>query len=450
MPMTQVVLIEENKTLNDLISINLTTYLGVDLIQRTNAQETLALLSILPNIDLIITAGHIGEESTAKIISDYIIDHKLETGLIVLGTGQLIKNDFTISISNPKDWEKIIHSSAKILGINENVLAKKATPDYTPIPVRYFFNLENSNCDVFIRIKKSPTEYQFVKRIHKDDAFSKESIKRYLDQGLENFYIPKDFYKNFNIYLSNKLVEKMESQNMEVTQKIQLMGESYDIAIREVIKLGFNSETIQLTETIIHNMVKNFEKSPEMSNLLHKVINSKTGLLFQRCHMTSVVASEIIKNLKITDPKAHEKIAYASFFHDIFFAENEHLSKINSFDELEKANLSESDWEIVFNHSLEASNLMRKHPEAPMGADEIIKHHHGTSNGKGFSHSIEKLPDLSKIFIIAHHFVLELLHFKEIGGKPKPITEELYKRYPGPEVRPIIKALEHTLKKKNQ
>jgi hypothetical protein len=58
------------------------------------------------------------------------------------------------------------------------------------------------------------------------------------------------------------------------------------------------------------------------------------------------------------------------------------------------------------------------------------------------------LPDLSKIFIIAHHFVLELLKFKENGGEPKPLTEELSKRYPSPEILIIIKSLEKTLKKK--
>ena len=92
--------------------------------------------------------------------------------------------------------------------------------------------------------------------------------------------------------------------------------------------------------------------------------------------------------------------------------------------------------------------MIRKHPESPPGVDEIIKNHQGTSNGKGFSNSIDKLSNLSKIFIIAHQFVLELLRFKEIGGEPKPITEELYKRYPGADIAIIIKSLELTLKKK--
>ena len=123
--MTQVILIENNKALNDLISINLTTYLGVDLIQRNNAQEALSLLAILPSIDLIITSLKTGEEETAKIISDYISNHRLESGLIVLGTKETANNDFTLNIENTHDWEKVVHGAAKILGINENILAKK-------------------------------------------------------------------------------------------------------------------------------------------------------------------------------------------------------------------------------------------------------------------------------------------------------------------------------------
>ncbi len=448
MCMAQVILIESNKTMNDLISVNLTTYLGVDLIHRKSAQETINLLSILPSIDLIITNFKIDGEDTANVINQYLIDNKLEIGLITLGGSVAKSTDHTVAIDNDKDWEKVIQTSAKMLGISDAILTKRVVPDYVSVPVRYFVNLDSVNCDVFIRIKKSPTEFQYVKRIHNGDSFSKESILRYIDQGLESFYVPREHHKNFAIFLSNRLVDKIETPNMDETQKIQIMGESYDIATKEIIKLGFNSETVQLTDTIIANMIKNFEKSPEMSNLLHKVINSKTGSLYQRSHMTSVVACEVIKNLKFADPNANEKVSFASFFHDIMLTDREDLSKINSFEELEKAHLNESDWDLVFNHAYESAQLIKNHPEAPVGVDEIIRHHHGAFNGKGFSNSIDKLPVLSKIFIVSHNFILELMSFKETGGAPKPITEELFKRYPGPDMAIIIKALERTLKKK--
>jgi response regulator RpfG family c-di-GMP phosphodiesterase len=446
--MAQVILIENNKTMNDLISVNLTTYLGVDLIHRKNAQDTINLLAILPSIDLIICNMKIDEEDSANIINEYLKQNQLEISLITLGGNAKNPTEHTISIANNKDWEKVVHTCAKVLGITEDILAKKAVPDYASIPVRYFLNIDTTNCDVFIRIKKSPTEYQYVKRIHSGESFSKESIVRYCEQGLEDFYVPKEHHKDFTIFLSNRLVEKIDSPKFDEAQKILLMGESYEIATKEIITLGFNSETIQLTDTIIENMIKNFEKSPKMSGLLHKVINSKTGPLYQRSHMISVVACEIIKNLKLGDPTASERVAFAAFFHDIILNDREDLAKINSFEELEKAQLSEQDWDLVFNHANEASLLIKNHPEAPLDADEIIRHHHGALNGKGFSSAIDELPDLSKIFIIAHHFVLELIKYKECGGGPRPVTEELFRRYPGPGIAIIIKALERTLKKK--
>lgn len=446
--MAQVILIENDETLNDLLSVNLTTYLDVDLIQRTNAQDVLSLLAILPNIELIITPMRVGDELTSEILENHILSNKLDTGLIVIGSDQKAKNDFSVNISDPTDWEKVITATAKILGTDEDVLAKKAAPDYIAVPVKYFLNLDSSNCDVFIRIKKSSTEYQYVKRIHKGDTFSKDSIKRYLEQGLENFYVPKNDHKSFAIFLSNRLVEELDTPDMDVSRKVSIMGESYEISIKEITKLGFNSENIQLMESIIVNMLKNFEKTPEMSNLLHKVINSEIGIIFQQTHMISIVACEILKNLNHNDPKAYEKIAYASFFHDITLADHEKLSKINCYDELEKANFNERDWNKVFNHAHEAAELIRKYADAPVGADEIIRCHHGTTNGKGFSNEIEKLPELAKIFIIAHHFVIELFRYKESGGEPRPVTEELYRRYPTPSVVNIIKALEKTLKKR--
>lgn len=446
--MAQVILIESNKTMNDLISVNLTTYLGVDLIQRKNAQDALGLLAILPSIDLIITNVKIEDEDTANLINAYLTENQLDISLVVLGGKLKSPTDNTISIPDAKDWEEVIGMTAKILGINDEILAKRAIPDYISIPVNYFLNLDTINCDVFIRIKKSATEFQFVKRIHNGDSISKELIQRYKDQGLEAFFIPKEHHRNFAIYLSNLLVEKIESPKVEEIQKIQIMGESFDIAIKDILTLGFNSETVQLTDTIIENMIMNFQKSPEMSGLLHKVINSKTGAIYQMSHMTSVVACEMIKNLKYNDTNAFEKIAFAAFFHDILLAEREDLAKINSFEELEKAHLNEEDWDLVFNHANQASHLVKNHPEAPIGVDEIIRHHHGAFNGKGFSNAIEKLPDLSKIFIIANHFVLELMRFKVIGGQPKPVTEELFRRYPSPDAAIIIKSLERTLKKK--
>lgn len=446
--MAQVILIENNKVMKDLLTVNLTTYLGVDVIHRKTAKEAIGLLDILPSIDLIITSHKVEKEDSANVLNDYLIKNQLDISLIVVGGEVKLPTTNTISIPSDKDWEKVVTYTANIFGITEESLAKKIVPNYVPVPVNYFLNLETVNCDVFIRIKKSPLDYQFVKRIHKGDSFSKETISNYIKQNLVYFYIPKESYKNFAIQLSNRLLSKLEAMDDNFNGKIDLMGEAYFIASREIIQLGFNSEIVQLSDSIIENMVKSFEKSPEMSGLLHKIINSTTGLLYQKCYMTAVVASEMMKNLNLGLHGANEKMTFAAFFHDILLTDSENLAQINSLSELEKSKLSEKEWDLVFNHAGEAAMLVKNYPESPNGVDEIIRHHHGALNGKGFSDDIENLPDLSKIFIIAHQFVLELIKFKENGGEPKPITEELFKRYSTPSAATIIKALESTLKKK--
>ncbi len=448
--MSQVILIEENENLRDLLAINLKTYVGSEVIPRSSANEAIDLLNILPNVDLIITQEKVGDESTASILLQYIRDNESDVSMIVNGPFEHTDEEKLIVIKEEKDWETIISTSAKILGVNIETLEKRVLPEFIPIEIHYFLPLDSSCCDVFIRIKKTATEYQFVKRIHAGDQYSRQLIDKYRDQGLVYFYIPKEFQHNFTNYVSDHLSQKLEEDDFKsIDQKIEVIAQSYDIALKEIKNLGFNSATIQLTDSIVKSMISAAKDLPEVNGVLHKVINSKTGYLYQHGHMTSIVASEIAKNLSIDDDAVILRLAYASFFKDIAFVDNEDLAKISTFEKLESSKISEEDWDLVFNHALEGALLIRKHPEAPIDVDTIIKNHHGTTNGKGFSTSdMSKLPLESQVFIIACEFVRELLDFKERGGKPSPIVDQLYKNYSSPEMIKVIKALEKTLRSK--
>ncbi|WP_372654712.1 hypothetical protein [Halobacteriovorax sp.] len=448
--MSQVILIEENENLRDLLAINLKTYVGSEVIPRSTASEAIDLLNILPNVDLIITQARVDDEQTANILLQYIKDNNSDVSIIVNGQFDHVDEEKLIVIQEEKDWETIISTSAQVLGVSIESLEKRVLPEFIPIEIRYFLPLDSSCCDVFIRIKKTATEYQFVKRIHAGDRYSRQLIDKYRDQGLIYFYIPKEYQNNFTNYVSDHLSQKLDEDNFKnIDQKIEVISQSYDIALNEIKNLGFNSATIQLTDSIIKSMISASKNLPEVNSVLHKVINSKSGYLYQHGHMTSIVANEIAKNLGINQELVTLRLAYASFFKDITFVDNESLAKISTFEELESSSVSEEDWDLVFNHALDGALLIRKHPEAPIDVDTIIKNHHGTTNGKGFSiNNMPKLPLESKIFIIACEFVRELLDFKERGGKPHPIVDQLYKRYSSPEMIKVIKALEKTLRSK--
>jgi len=444
--MSQIILIEDNQAMNDLLTINIATHIGVSVIPRNGAKDTIELLAILPNIDLIICKDKIKDEETGRLIYDHIKNNKLGTSLIVMGDFPIEIDEIVVTMKGPKNWEKTVRACARVLGISDEDLAKKLNPDYVSVPVRFFLNLTSSSCDVFIRIKKGPMDYQFIKRIHSGDSFDRESVEKYIGQGLQEFFIPQEHYKNFTTFLSNQLVTKLDDDKQTLDEKIDTIGESFSVAMQEIAKLGFTPATIQLTESIVENIVKTFQKS-HLSLLMLKVLNSKHSYIYQHSHLLSVVAGECLKNLQYFSEDNMKRLAYAAFFHDITLAENEELARIRTYEELEKSELSETDWDLVFNHALEAASLVKSNPEVLSGVETIIKSHHGALNGKGYAiNSYAKLDTLSQVFIICEEFVGFLIDYKEKKTEMMPLIDELKKKYPGAEMGDVIAALEKMLK----
>lgn len=449
--MAQVIVVEDNQTMLDLLTLNLKTFASADVIPRSSASEVIDLLSLLPSIDLIIVKNYIDNENIPHKIADFLIDNRLDIPLLIIGD---IAEDYpgieeiAKTVSSENDWEEVVKVACQALGVSEESLTKKMSPDYVPVPTRYFLSLDSTFCDVYIRIKKAPGDYQFVKRLHQGEKYPMDVVNKYIDQGLKHFYIPKEYEENFTNFVSNQLVEKLNNKNLPIDEKIEVMAEGFDIALQEIYKLGFNSATVQLAESIVHSMIDTFKVNPEMSPLLFKIINSKTGYLYRHAHMCSIVSSEILKNMGRDKKELHETMAYASFFKDISFVENEELAKISTFNELEEAELDEAHWDLVFNHAQDAATIVRKLQDAPLDVDTIIKNHHGTTNGRGFATEKNKtdFPKLSLIFIVAVEFTNELLAFKEVGRKPRPIVDILKEKYDITKMKDIIHSLEKTIK----
>lgn len=454
--MAQVILIENNETLHNLLSVNLTSLLNAELIPRENAIETIGLLRILPKIDLIITRDKIGEDETALKITEYILENNLDIPLIVLGNPPAKVREISVVFEEFKSWKKIIESAATILGISKEVLERQIAPEYSPVAIKYFLSVENTCCDVFIRIKKGPGDYQFVKRFYSSDSFSRTTIEKYMAQGLDNFYIPSNCKERFATFISNSLVLKLDKALSEAKtddEQIAVIAESHDVVTRQILELGFTPSTIQLTESVIEAIQKNYQHAKQVSPLLSRIINSKSSYLYQLSHITSLIAAECLKgmlpegteNLK----QAQKLLAYASFFHDMMLVEHDELCRISSYEELEKLQLSDQEWDLVFGHALEASIFIREYPESSPELEQVIREHHGSINGKGFPTAPDRrIADLSKVFIVAEAFAREMFKYKEAGKhEPKPIIAALYNLFTTPDMVAIITSLETTLKK---
>lgn len=440
--MSQTILIESHPELSKIFSINLNTYAGTDIIERKNGQEAMELLNILPTINLIITQAKVGTENTALELYQYLLDRELTIPMIILGDVPELKHK-VLCLKEPVEWEVMVKHAASLLGINSQKLQEKIKPDFTRVPTNYFYEIERTPCDIFIRIKKSPSEYQFVKRIHSKDIFNLDTIIKYEKQGLRDFWVPTDYQQYFVNFVTNNLVTKLES-NLDVMKRVQVNSNAFQIVSDQIRRFGLDTTMVELSDSSIKSMVKSVNDSPELSDLLKMLFTSKISYAYQHAHLICVIGNFILSKQSWYKPKHLEILSFAAFFSDITLKSLEQ-SKIHSQEELENSKLDIEEKEQVLTHAKDAVRILKDHPKFDDYLEMVILQHHGTTNGVGFSvNPPEELHPLSKVFIIADAFVKAMLDPDAPKNKLDILTI-LYDRFQNDSYQKVIKVLEQKI-----
>ncbi len=132
---------------------------------------------------------------------------------------------------------------------------------------------------------------------------------------------------------------------------------------------------------------------------------------------------------------------FVAFFHDIALSTDEQ-AKIHSGKELKAAKLPEKEEALVNMHAQIAAELVAKFPHAPMGADAIVRQHHGITHGVGFSeHYSGNLSPLTIVFILAEEFTSYLIESEEDIKMPS-IIKKMREKFPTQRFKKIIDILE--------
>ena len=281
--MSQTILIEPHDDLRKIFSLNLNTFVGTNIIIRKNAEETIELLKILPEISLIISKAKVGEESTAEKINNYIKQEGLQTTMIVLGECPPLEKETTY-LKDPINWEILMKEAARHLGISIKDSINKIRPDYLPVGLHYFLDIQKTPCDVFIRIKKGVNDYQFVKRINSKDTFDIQTIRKYQEQGLKEFYVSKDYIQYFTTFVTNQLVQKLEREDISIQDRILTTANALDIVRENIVVIGLDDATIELAEASINSMINSVKNSPEVVSLLKFLFSNKVSYAYQHSH----------------------------------------------------------------------------------------------------------------------------------------------------------------------
>lgn len=441
--MSQTILIEPSKKLSDLYKLNLNTYTGTDVIERASSKEAIDLLKILPEIDLIICRAEVDREKTAQDLYQFLVDSNIEIPMIILGESLRIK-DKVVSLEDPFTWEDLVANARNLLGIKGEEAKVDLKPDYSPIGIQYFFDIDHTPCDVYIRIKKSNAEFKFVKRLHEQDSFTPNDIKKYMDQGLKNFYIPRDYQQYFVTFVTNSMIKKLEEDKLPLIERLGVNSNAYNIVREHIQKIGFTQEINELAEANINSMISSIQEAPQLATLLKMILSSKVSYAYQKSHIICVIGNFILSKQSWFEERHLQMFTHLAFFADITLKSNKQL-KINSSEELDASDLSPKEKLEVINHASNASKIIKDFSKTSDYLELIVRQHQGRSDGLGFNSDPEDdIHPLARVFIISDAFVKMMLDPGSPTNK-KEILTILYMQFTKNNFQKIIKVLEQKI-----
>lgn len=438
--MSQTILIENNEDLKKIFSLNLNTFVGTDVVLRTGADDAIALLKILPQISLLITRAKVGGDETAVKIHQFMKNEGLGTTMIILGECPQLA-DQVLCLQEPVSWEILIRQAAQALGVSLQDISQRVKPDYLPIGLHFFRDIEKTPCDVYIRIKKGPHEYQFVKRIHSKDTFDVETIKKYEEQGLKEFFVSKDYIQYFTTFVTNALVQKLEREDLTLEERIMTTAHGHEIVRDSLINIGFDSSVMDLADASISSMIKSVKNSPQIANLLKFLFSNKISYAYQHSHLLALISHYVLSKQSWYRQEHLEILSFVSFFSDVTLRSHQQM-QVGSMRDLWEANLTDEERAQTMNHAKDAVTLLSDHPHADEYIKTVLLQSHGKLDGVGFEDNpSEDLHPLSKVFIISDNFIKILLN-PAMPKTKKDILPILYERFTNPSYQKIIKALE--------
>lgn len=443
--MKKLLLISHNDIICSLYKTNLKVYVNCELDVSKGYQEALDKLEKGESYDLILCESSHGEHAAGALIYQYLVENDVKSELILLGRNEDVPEDVDAigDVTNIPDLIKMI---AKKVNITAKDMIALDVPDMFPLSIRLFYSLKISPCNVYC---KTEDNYQLI--FSKDGPVWPE-IKKYLDQGVGELYVhAMDRLKLVNESTSVLLkIVKNKRDGASADEKIDVTEQGFE-AVAQAFFGGdeFNEELLQLSNECMSMMQDVVKEIPDLKNLIILLAKNKSSFLFSHSVIATFVAEHIVTEISWGSDAHREKLKFVFFFHDIFlapiYAKYPDLTYEDSL-VLDKR-LSEEEKEQVLSHAKDAAEALSRYPKIPMGADTIIRQHHGTTNGLGFAIQYkDDISPLSKVMIISEAFTESILRaLKEEGVKldKKKAIEDLKLRFRKHTYIKIIETLEN-------
>jgi hypothetical protein len=446
--MSQVLVIEDNESLRGILKLNAAKSLGVDVIEKKSTAEAVSFIQILPGLDLIICREKM--HGSFDIINTLMTD-KLNIPLIWIGSKQPLYKQ-TIMMPMDSAWDKILIEAGKVLGIDYKNQTDESSVGFTPVDCHYFLNINSTSlgCDVYLKLNREGCDH-FVKCLHSTDSFTRADIEKYMNGGLKEFYVTKSHFVQFVNFVTNQFVLKLDEAKLGAEERISVTGEAYKITMDRIQSLGLDDFAVNVAEASIKSMTASISENNALGNFLKLMKVNSLSYAYANAYLNSLILQKVVEHFEWCTASIKARLTYVAYFHNCSL-KDEHLMKILSYDQLEVADLTSKEREMVLTHAMQSAALVDKFPTVPEGVSTIIKEHHGSKNGIGFPETLStNISPVSMMFIVVEDFVDEFLKVSEKPTKAdfEYIYTHLSARYTSHTYAQTLQILDEVIFKKN-
>ena len=422
-------LVEDNDQLALFYQLNLKIWVGAQVRRATSIKELETFLQKNKNVALIISKA-----SFSEVAKNYIeADNLREISHITIGKKPL---EGAVNVENGLNIKPLMQAAAKALGVTAENMAKMQVPEHFPIDLNCFRSLKAPACDVF-----SVDTDGYKLRFPKDVDIDQKALSDLASAGHDSLYVLRhDRLKMVN-NITQEIVSTINPNLLNEDENLSANEMSQKLLQYKLEKIGISNETVTLAQKNINRMVRSSKKFPKISQLVDRLLKNKAGYLYKHSQILMYVCAHLMENIDWGNDEQKKTINFVAFFHDIALSSDEQ-AKIHSEEQLKNSKLNEKEKSLVNMHAQIAAELVQKFPHAPMGADVIVRQHHGIAHGVGFSqHYGGNLSPMSIVFILAEDFVDYII---ESGDKLdiKKKIEQMRGRYTTQRFKKIIDILE--------
>lgn len=420
--MSKTLVVCDNEFLSTLYIMNLEVYLATSVVLVNSGDLAIAELRGKKKFDLIVSLDLTEKKETFKLIYDYLKTYGIKTPIIKLGGSADKDLDArTFEIASRYNIQAMLKKAASLLGVTAKQMAEMQVGEYYPVSLQSVEQMGKAPCNIYQQLG---AEY---KAVAKKDEILENSLKTLKGKNTQTVFVKsQDRLILINIASLN-LVEKISSvlssnENVSTETKVQNLNDGYEFAAANLFSTEEIKQEMQQIATASSKVMQDVAKDiPNLKALLATMTSNKAGYIFTHSMIASYVAQHIIKHVAWGGDGQTEKINFVLFFHDIYLAPIYLKYPELQFEKnlLDNPKLSEKDKEIIMNHARLAAELVVSYKKCPMGADILIKHHHGMKKGSGFATRYpEDLSPLTKVLLVAEAFVE---HFIAINNQKKKV-----------------------------